>query len=83
MPVLLLLLTAVLAFGGTVSPQLGSMPPGQPVQVIVQYLPSLIGSALPQTVCPTAQLIQLLPIGEWCSTNAAAASGMAQNPASM
>src|SRR5580692_3631422 len=43
-------LTAVLAFGGTVSPQLASMPPNQTVQVIVQYPPSLVGG-LVSTVC--------------------------------
>src|SRR5580658_2719638 len=43
-------LTAVLAFGGTVSPQLASMPPNQTVQIIVQYPPSLVGG-LVSTVC--------------------------------
>jgi hypothetical protein len=75
----LLLVTAGGAFGGTVSPQLAAMPPGQPVQVIVQYSSSLIGSLL-STVCGTLNLVQLLPGGELCSMTVSAAIGLGQNP---
>ena len=71
-PLSLLLVTATIALGGTVSPQLSSMPPNQPVQVIVQYAPSLVGSLL-STVCGTLNLIELLPGGELCSTTVAGA----------
>jgi hypothetical protein len=73
----LLLITATFALGGTVSPQLSSMPPKQSVQVIVQYAPSLVGSLL-STVCVTLNLIALLPAGELCSTTVAGALGLAQ-----
>ena len=59
---ILLSAAAVTAAAGTVSPQITSMPPNQPVQVIVQYAPSLIGGLL-STVCGVLDLIQLLPGG--------------------
>ena len=79
-PLSCLLLTGLLAFGGTVSPQLGSMEPNQSVQVIVQYTPSLAGSLL-STVCGTLNLLELLPGGELCSTTVSDAVSLANNPA--
>jgi len=76
---LTLFLTVVTAAAGTVSPQLASMPPNQPVQVIVQYVPSLIGDLL-SPVCGLLNLIQLLPLGELCSTTVSGAINLAQNP---
>lgn len=43
---LLLSFAAVTAAAGTVSPQLTAMPPNQPVQVIVEYAPGLLGGAV-------------------------------------
>ena len=73
-----LLLTAVLAFAGTVSPQLNSIAPNQTVQVIVQHAPTLVGSLL-STVCGTLNLLQLLPTGELCSMTASAAINLANS----
>lgn len=56
------------------------MAPNQPVQVIVQYAPSLVGNLL-STVCGVLNLIELLPAGELCSMTASAAVNLAQNPA--
>jgi hypothetical protein len=75
---LTLSLTAVTAAVGTVSPQLTSMAPNQPVQVIVQYVPSLIGDLL-STVCGVLNPIELLPTGELCSMTASAAINLANN----
>ena len=72
-------LTTVLAFAGTVSPQLNTMAPNQPVQVIVQYTPSLLGGLL-STVCGVVNLLNLLPGGELCSMTVADAVNLAQNP---
>src|ERR1700689_3504040 len=77
---LLVSAAAMTAAAGTVSPQLTSMPPGQPVQVIVEYAPSLLGGLL-STVCGVLNLIQLLPVGKLCSMTASAAINLAQNPA--
>ena len=60
--VLLCGLTAAAGFAGTVSPQLTHMNPAQPVQAIIQYTPSLIGSLL-NTVCGLTNLLELLPTG--------------------
>ena len=77
--VLLLPLAGFMAFGGTVSPQLSSMDPNQPVQVIVQYPPSLVGTLL-STVCGVLNLVQVLPGGELCSMTVSSAIALAQNP---
>lgn len=73
----LLSATALNAIAGTVSPDLSAMPPGSPVQVIVQYSSPLGG--LVSGVCGVLQ-IALLPVGELCSTTAANALALAQNP---
>ena len=77
---LLLSALAATAAAGTVSPQLTSMAPDQPVKVIVQYAPSLVGTLL-STVCGVLNLVELLPSGELCSMTASAAIALAQNPA--
>src|SRR5215469_11634054 len=71
---------AIAAFGGTLSPQLASMPSGETVQVIVVHTPSLIGSLL-SPVCGVLSLIKLLPLGELCTMTVAQAGILAQNPA--
>src|SRR5579863_7015377 len=76
----LLTAAAMTAAAGTVSPQLATMPPNQPVQVIVEYAPSLVGGLL-STVCGVLNLIQLLPLGELCTMTASAAINLAHNPA--
>ena len=78
-PVVALLVTSAIAFGGTVSPQLAAMQANQPVQVIVQHTTSLGGSLL-STVCGVTELLGLLPTGELCSTTVADAMKMAGNP---
>ena len=55
------------------------MASAQPVQVIIQYIPSLLGS-LTSTVCGVVNLIQILPLGELCSMTVADAMNMANNP---
>jgi hypothetical protein len=77
---LLVSAAAMTAAAGTVSPQLTSMPPNQPVQVIVEYAPTLLG-VLTSTVCGVLNLIQLLPVGELCSMTVSAAINLAGNPA--
>src|SRR5208283_347105 len=72
-------LSAALAFAGTVSPQLNTMPPNQPVQVIVQYAPTLLGG-LTSTVCGLVNLLDILPVGDLCSMTVADAINLAQNP---
>ncbi|MES1258222.1 MAG: hypothetical protein ABUS51_07320, partial [Acidobacteriota bacterium] len=67
------------AFGGTVSPQLNSMDPSHPVEVIIQHSSSLVGTLL-STVCGVTNLLELLPGGELCSTTVAGALSMMKNP---
>jgi serine protease AprX len=74
-----LFVTALTAFGGTVSPQLLSGDQNRQVEVIVQYAPTLIGSLL-SPVCGVLNLVELLPLGELCSMAASAAAGLANNP---
>jgi hypothetical protein len=74
-----LFVTALTAFGGTVSPQILSGDPNRPVEVIVQYTPTLIGRLL-SPVCGVLNLVELLPLGELCSMTASAAAGLANNP---
>src|ERR1700735_2077541 len=60
-------LTTVIAFGGTVSPQLSAMNPNQSVQVIVKHHDAnLLGA-----VCGAVNLIDVLPGGELCSMTVA------------
>jgi hypothetical protein len=74
-----LFVTALTAFGGTVSPQLLSGDQNRQVEVIVQYTPTLIGSLL-SPVCGVLNLVELLPVGELCSMTASVAAGLANNP---
>jgi hypothetical protein len=74
-----LFVTALTAFGGTLSPQLLSGDQNRQVEVIVQYAPTLIGSLL-SPVCGVLNLVELLPLGELCSMTASAAAGLANNP---
>ena len=69
-----------MAFAGTVSPQLASMDPNQPAQVIVQYNPSTSGG-LQSSLCGVLNFLQQLPVGDLCSMNVSNALGLAQNPA--
>ena len=71
--------TAVLAFGGTVSPQLDSMNPNQPVQIIVQPADTLPGGLL-NALCGTLDLVDILPLGEVCNVTVAGAHLLAHNP---
>ncbi|HXE55960.1 MAG TPA: S8 family serine peptidase, partial [Tepidisphaeraceae bacterium] len=70
---------AITAAAGTVSPQLRSMPANQPVEVIVQHTQTLLGGLL-GTVCSTLNLIQILPLGEVCTTTVAGALDLATKP---
>ena len=72
-------LAATAAWGGTVSPQLLAMNRNQPVQVIVQYNPNLLTTLL-SPVCGLLNLIEILPLGELCTTTVADAINLAQNP---
>src|SRR5437868_12731904 len=72
-------LTAAVAWGGTVSPQLLAMDRNQPVQVIVQHTPNLLSSLL-SPVCGLLDLIEILPLGELCTTTVSGAINLAQNP---
>ena len=49
------------------------------MQVIVQYVPSLLGSLL-SPVCGVLDLVQLLPLGELCTTTVSDAINLANNP---
>jgi hypothetical protein len=66
-------------FAGTISPQLSSMDPNRPYQVIVQHTASLTG-VLVSAVCGVANLLELLPGGELCATTAGVAMNLANNP---
>src|ERR1035438_8358602 len=71
--------TAVLAFGGTVSPQLETMDPNQPVQIVVQHGSSALGGLLP-TVCGALSLIDILPGGDLCSMTVTDPINLANDP---
>ena len=79
-PLTAICLSAALAFGGTVSPQLQTMQPTQSIQVIVQPSSSLLG-VLTGTLCGVLNLIDILPLGELCTMTVADAMNLAKNPA--
>ncbi len=75
-----LLVTALTAFGGTVSPQLLSGDQNRQVEVIIQYVPTLTGALL-SPVCGLLNLIEILPLGELCTMTAPARQrALANNP---